>query len=281
MNITATHPLSARTLPARALPARTATCVVAWLHFAQHAFAALLAGAMFTLLVAGGRAWAVEPWPEIPLPPKADVQWVAQSMRVNGVPTRVMQFQSRADRTEIVAYYRAYWSGYKYAPSIHAMGEAATVVGQMHGPYVMTVKVEDVPRGAGSGTASVGLISVAQVIGSKVERDPGQLPLMNGAHVLSVVESDDPGKHSRAVVVLTPQAPTSVTQFYQASFVNAGWLQVQGDNSARTPGAAAGSFVVFVRGEDEMQLNIVATRSGRGSTLLANLVTKDTGFGAN
>ena len=27
--------------------------------------------------------------------------------------------------------------------------------------------------------------------------------------------------------------------------------------------------------------NIVATRNGRGSTLLANLVTKDTGFGAN
>jgi hypothetical protein len=280
MNITATVNIAASHI----LSARTALCVVARLRFAEHALAAVLAGAMFTLLAAGGRAWAVEPWPEVPLPPKADVQWVAQSMRVNGVPTRVMQFQSRADRTEIVAYYRAYWSGYKYAPSIHAMGEAATVVGQMHGPYVMTVKVEDAPHGAGSTAASVGLISVAQVIGSKVERDPGQLPLMNGAHVLSVVESDDPGKHSRTVVVLTPQPPTSVTQFYQTSFVNAGWLQVQGNNSANSahpPGAAAGSFVVFERGEDEMQLNIVATRGGRGSTLLANLVTKDTGFGAN
>jgi len=242
-----------------------------------------LALVFLAVFAAAGRAWAVEPWPEVPLPPKADVQWVAQSMRVNGVPTRVMQFQSRADRSEITEYYRAYWSGYPHAPSVHALGQA-TVVGQKHGPYLMTVKVEDAPRGAGGGAASCGLISVAQVIGSKGERDPGQLPLMNGAHVLSVVESDDPGKHSRTVVVLTPQPPTSVTQFYQASFVNAGWLQVQGDNSAnspRTPGAAAGSFVVFVRGEDEMQLNIVATRSGRGSTLLANLVTKDTGPGAN
>ena len=78
MNITATLNIAASYI----LSARTAPCVVACLRFAQHAFAAALAGAMFTLLGPGGRAWAVEPWPEVPLPPKADVQWVAQSMRV-------------------------------------------------------------------------------------------------------------------------------------------------------------------------------------------------------
>jgi hypothetical protein len=246
------------------------------LRFARRAVEAAAAGTILTVLAAAGRVWATEPWPAIPLPPKADVQWVAQSMRVNGVPTRVMQFQSRTNRGEITEYYRAYWSGgYKHTPSIHAQGES-TIVGQQHGPYLMTVKVEDAARGT-----SRGLISVAQVVGSKVDRDPGQLPLMSGAHVVSVVESDDPGKHSRTVVVVTPQPPTSVTQFYQASFVNAGWLQVQGNERARASGVSAGSFVVFVRGEEEMQLSVVAARGGRGSTLLANLVTKDTGPGAN
>jgi hypothetical protein len=256
--------------------APAASRTTALLRLAKLAVEAVVAATFVAGFGAAGRAWAAEPWPEVPLPPKADVQWVAQSMRVNGVPTRVMQFQSRAGRSEIAEYYEAHWSGgYEHKPSVHALGEA-TVVGQMHGPYLMTVKVEDGARGT-----SVGLISVAQVIGSKMGRDPGELPLMTGAHVISVVESDDPGKHSRAVMIVSPQPASSVAQFYQASLVNAGWMQVQGNDVPRQPGAPAASLVVFARGESEMQLSIVAARNGRASTLLANLVTKDTGLSAN
>jgi hypothetical protein len=243
-------------------------------RLARHAFEAAALTALL-LLSTPPRAWAVEPWPELPLPPKADVQWVAQSMRVNGVPTRVLQFQSRASRAEIANYYRSYWTGgYPHKASVHAYADA-TIVGQMHGPYLMTLKVEDADHGA-----SQGVISVAQVIGSRVDRDPGALPLMNGAHVLQVVESDDPGKHSRQVVVTTPQPPASVRNFYEASFGNAGWQQLQGTDTADVPHRAtvpAGAFVAFAREGAEMQLSIVATPRGRGSIVLANLVTKDTG----
>jgi hypothetical protein len=252
--------------------ARAVSHSVAVLVLARRALEAVLVWTILMAFSSGGRAWAAEPWPDVPLPPKADVQWVARSMKVDGVPTRVLQFQSRAGRAEIIEYYRSYWSGgYEHKPSVHPLGEA-TVVGQKHGPYLMTVKVEDAARGS-----SKGLISVAQVVGFKVDRDPGELPLMSGAHVVSVVESNDPGKHSRQVMVVTPQPPSSVTQFYQASFVNAGWQQVQGNDSSRTAQGPAGGFEVFARGDSEMQLSIVEIPKGRGTTLLANLVTKDTG----
>jgi len=197
------------------------------------------------------------------------VQWIAPSMRVNGVPTRVMQFQSRISRSEVVDYYRAQWSrGFEHAPVIHTLG-AATVIGQLQGSYLMTVKVEE-----GDRETSLGVISVAQVIGSSVDRDPGEVPLMGGAHVVSAVESDDLGKHSRQVLILAPQPPASVSQFYQASFVNAGWTQVQGAGNA---GGSAGSFVVFAQSGREIHLSIVPASKGGGSTVLANLVTKGTG----
>ena len=245
------------------------------LRLLRHAFEAAAVSAILIVLATAPRAWAVEPWPELPLPPKADVQWIAQSMRVNGVPTRVLQFQSRASRAEVVNYYRAYWTGgYPRKASVHVSGDA-TVVGQEHGPYLMTVKVEDADQGH-----SKGLISVAQVIGSRVDRDPGQVPLMNGAHVVQVVESDDPGKHSREVVMVTPQPPSSVRQFYEASFTNDGWQQLQGIDNADVPRRSgtvpAGSFVAFARQGNEMQLSIVETPKGRGSMVVANLVTKDT-----
>lgn len=236
--------------------------------------------ALATLLVAaslprGARA-AAEPWPEIPTPPKANVQWVAASMRVNGIPTRVLQFDSRVSRAEVISYYRAYWTGaYEHKPSINALGDA-TVIGQTHGPYLMTVKVQDGPK-----QTSHGLISVALVIGSKLDHEPGAVPMMPGAHVLSVIESDDPGKHSRQVVLSAPQPPSSALQFYSDSFANSGWTQVQANELSSAGRPAAGGFMTFAHDSSEMQISIGAAPGGRGSTILANLVTKDTGPGAD
>ncbi|HUI60948.1 MAG TPA: hypothetical protein VLX90_12025 [Steroidobacteraceae bacterium] len=215
---------------------------------------------------------ASEPWPEIPSPPKARVEWVGDNMRVNGVPTRIMEFQSKSSRDEIVEYYRAYWTGaYPKNPSIKPLGEA-TVISQWHGPYLMTVKVED----AGDAT-SQGLIAVSRVAGSKASLDAGSLPLMPGARVISVIESDDPGKHSREVVVLNPQPPQSVLQFYQTSYENGGWQPIENNTVSRTAKVPGGSFLVFAHERTEMQLSTAAGRDGRGSVLVANEVTKDTG----
>jgi len=221
-----------------------------------------------------GTARASQDWPELPLPPKADVQWIAQSMRVSGVPTRVLQFQSRASRTEIIEYYRAYWTGaYPQKPSVRQVDDS-TVVGQKHGPYLLTVTVRDADH-----NGSEGVIAEAQVAGSKTDLDPGALPLMPGAHVVRVIECDDPGQHSRQVLVVNPQLTPSVLQFYQASFENAGWQQIQMSEVPRSASVAGGGFMVFARGAQQMQLSIAA-KAGRGSWLLANLVTKDTGTSA-
>lgn len=236
--------------------------------------AALCALILVTLAAMASPVFAAQDWPEIPKPPKAQTQWIAQSMRVNGVPTRVFQFQSEASRQEVVEFYRAYWTGgYEHAPSVHPFGDA-TVVGQKHGPYLLTVKVMDGEKGT-----SRGIISEAQVVGSKIDRSPGLVPLMPGAQVTQVVESDDPGKHSRQVVIVTTQAPVTVGRYYQASFLKAGWRQIQGAASPAALGRqSAGTFFTFSRGPSEMQMSIAKVATGQGTVVLANLVTKDTGL---
>jgi len=218
------------------------------------------------------RAFAGETWPELPMPPKAKVQWVAQHMRVNGAPTRVMQFQSQASREEVVDYYRAHWSGgYDHNVSVHTVDDAR-VVGQKHGPFLMTVTVEN-----SEGGGSHGLLSVAQIIGVAFDRSPGPLTLMPDAHVVSVVESEDAGQQSRQVMIVAPQPLASVSRFYEASLTNAGWRPVHDTPIAPARGQSGGRFVVFARDSAEMQLSIVEPRQGGGTTVLANLVTKDTG----
>ena len=234
----------------------------------------IIAAALLAI-VACAQASADESWPDVPLPPKSNTQWIAQSERVNGVPTRVMQFQSSEGRAGIVQYYNSYWSGgYEHKPAVHELPDG-TVIGQMHGPYLMTVKVQDSERGT-----SKGVIAVAEVLGHPINRDPGDLPMMPGAHVISVVESDDPGKHSRLLTLVAPQPPTSVSQFYQSSLANAGWAQVQAINTPRVASAPEGAFVVFSREDTEIQVSIAGVPKGRGSYVVANYVTKDTGSGA-
>src|SRR5580704_7279512 len=105
---------------ARAISATDEETKMTCLH--QSRFSALLAAVL--LFATSARALGSELWPELPLPPKAKVEWVGDSMRVNGVPMRVMHFESRAGRSEIVEYYRAYWSGgYETRPSVRPLGD--------------------------------------------------------------------------------------------------------------------------------------------------------------
>ncbi|MBS0417476.1 MAG: hypothetical protein JSR66_07165 [Proteobacteria bacterium] len=246
-------------------------------HSGRRWIAAATLASVLAVSVMSGPASAVEPWPHIDEPPKGSVQWVARSMMVNGVPTSVMQFNSPLSLQQIADYYKSRWSqGYDHPPSVHHVGDA-TVVGQMHGSYLMTVKVSATPNGG-----SQGLLSVAQVLGSKADRDPGVVPVISGAHVLSVVESQDAGQHSRQVLILATQSPAAVADYYQAALTNSGWRQVQGNES--TPpaslGAAtssAGSFLAFSQNDQEIQISIAGSKQGRGTSVLANVITHGAG----
>jgi len=223
------------------------------------------------LVAAAARAFASEPWPELPLPPHSSVQWVGDSMRVNGVPMRIMQFESNAAAHDIVEYYLAYWSrGYPTKPSVRPVGPA-TVVGQAHGPYYMTVKVKDADHGG-----SAGLIAVSRLLGARIERSPGPLSLMQGAKVLQVVESNDPGKTSRQMVISNPLAPPSVVRYYLSWFQGEGWQLVQHTDTPRSARASESSFMVFQRDREEALVSVVAASAASGSVMVANLVTKDT-----
>jgi len=236
--------------------------------------AAATATTFIALAFVPGSAGAVEPWPHVDEPPKGGVQWVARSMIVNGVPTSVMQFQSPLTAADITDYYKTKWSsGYDHPPSIHHIGDA-TVIGQMKGSYLMTVKVT-----ANANGGSQGLISVAQVLGNKPDRDPGIVPLIGGAHVVSVVEAEDGGQHSRQVMIMATQSPEAVADYYTQTLTDSGWHKLQGNVSIPPAGASlpVGSFLAFSRDGQEIQLSIAGSAKGHGTSVMANVVSRAAG----
>lgn len=223
-------------------------------------------------------ARAGEPWPELPAPPRAQLQWIGDSMRINGIPTRVARFESSISKQEMVEFFRAHWAGGRErpAPSISEV-DGATVIGQAHGPYWLTAKVRTRGR-----DASEGLLSVARVMGEQTRLDPGEVMLMPNAQVLSVVESDDPGRRSRYVVIAADTGADGARAFYEAALRQRGWVLLQQGGpapAAAAAGAARGHFAIWqresARERNELHLSVLASPSGRGgSMVIANLVTQ-------
>jgi hypothetical protein len=233
----------------------------------------LLALALF--LWAGAlRAESSTPWPDVAVPPHAKVEWVADNMKVNGFPMRVLHFESTASREEVVNFYTAHWSGgYPTKPAVRTQ-DGTTIVGQAHGPYFMTAKVSDAPH-----SGSQGFLSISQIVGNHAERSAGPLPLPPGATILTVVESSDPGKQSRQVTAVERAGVIAGANWFQAALEGAGWHLVQRTQAdART--ADAGLLQIFQRDQDEVSVSVMPGAQ-RGSSVVLNLVTKGTGRGGD
>jgi hypothetical protein len=183
------------------------------------------------------------PWPEIPDPPRAKVEWVGDDMRVNGLPMRIQKFESEASKEEVVAYYAAYWKAIVLAPMAKPTEVTAaittngmdTLITRMHGPFYNMVKVRD----SGSGR-SEGTISTSQVLGVEPKIDPSGIPAPQSAQAVSVIEGIDLGKRNKQVLYVTKDNYSSVLQYYQSNLNASGWklLQEQISKPEHTSGRA-------------------------------------------
>ncbi len=222
------------------------------------------------VLSASASAQNSTPWPQVPLPPRANVQWIADDMKVDGIPMRVMRFDSQTSREEVAAYYTAHWSGgYPTKPSVTTSGNT-TVVGQAHGPYYMTVKVREEPH-----QHSSGWIAVSQMLGNKVELAAGGLPIPPGAKIMSVVESRDPGKWCRQLVISYEGSVDNAINFYEAALNGAGWEQIQKTWSAPPGVGPRAALGVYQRDQSQLAISVTQAK-GQRTSIMATLVTNDT-----
>jgi len=246
---------------------------------------ALRAPACLALLAFAGSAALAQasftrgstPWPDIPTPPKAKVQWVSDDMRVNGIPMRVQTFNSEASKEEVVAYYTAYWKTAQTPPQPGKTVAAVTpkgddtLVARAHGPFYSMVQV----RSAGPGRSS-GTISTSQLLGVDPKIDSSGVPAPSGATAVNVVEAIDNGKRNKQVLFISRDSLDSVSGYYQRSLARDGWalLQEQVGKSDKTDDAPT-SALVRMYGRDKQQLDLaMGVDASNGVTVInANLIS--------
>lgn len=150
--------------------------------------------ALLPAMLAGlwaGPAAAV--WPALEEPPRARAEWVAQDSRINGVPTRILRFDSELPVREVLAYYERQWAqGRGSVRPVRLAGweGRSTLQGQYH----LTAQVKP-----GAGGGSQGLLSVVDM--NDVRRDwvPAGWPRFADTRIVQVMESNDGPRRSQFV----------------------------------------------------------------------------------
>jgi hypothetical protein len=216
-----------------------------------------------SLLASVASAGEMDDCPDFPTPP-AKVQWVAPYMVFNGVPMSIKRFDSEQRPSDVLAFYRRAWpAGPSGKAAVEEKADPWQVISAARGKCFFTVQVQ------ASGSGSTGMLSVTRAPDrSRVVSPDRVLPMMMGSTVVNDIEHHDDGKSARTIVLSNTFSAESNADFYRQTLGDQGWKPVSSYQMTTKKGP--GITLVMKRGLAEA--NLVISRSGSHTTVLANMV---------
>jgi len=200
-------------------------------------------------------------------PSKAKIEWVAPYMVFNGVPMSVKRFDSEQSPAEILAFYRRAWAQPpgKQAPVENSIPPWQTI-GVVQGKCFFTVQVQSANL-----SGSTGLLSATQADGKpRVISADKVLPMMTGSEIINDIEHRDAAKTARTLLLSNTFSPETNADFYRRMLTDKGWKVI----SSYQITTAKGPGITIIVKKQLAETNIVITREGSNTMILANLVDK-------
>ncbi len=211
-------------------------------------------------------AWGLSPSQALalPVPPVMDgvhAVSVAQSMRINGVPTRALLFSTGKPLGEVLAYYRKRFGEKR----VEAGVQGWTVLTQREGDLLYTARLRTSPQGT-EGTVSVadlreGLANFGRPLG---------LGLPAGSRLAVDVEMTDPGKRARVLTLANDHSVDANAEFFKAELQSRGY-HIERDQPGEN-GSARGRSIWFAAPNREAIL--VVSSLPTGASVVLNLTKR-------
>jgi len=228
------------------------------------------AGALIAcmLLALAGTAAAAKQLdcPDFPQPDDAKVQWVAPYMIFNGVPMSVKRFDSEQSPADILAFYRQAWAGNGAAAPVENTVGAWQTIGAMRGQCFFSVQVQ-----AAGTSGSTGLLSATQRPDeARIVPSDEEVPMMSGSRIINDIQHVDDGKSARTVLLSNTFSAQSNADFYRQNLADQGWKMI----SSYELKGSKGPGITIVMKRDFAEADIVITRSGANTMVLATMVDK-------
>lgn len=197
--------------------------------------------------------------PDIDAPPQGQAQWVARSMRMNGLPMTIKSFQTSLSTDEVLNFYEHWWTGKALAQYSRSRQGEWRMLGIHSDKYAITIEVRSTLGGA------EGTIAVSPKLG-KVERVATTFPHPISAAVVNLQEYDDAGVEAEYISMASTRSVSAEAHDFVNLLERDGW-QLIIDRRARVQ---ADAYIIEAqKGASHAQLTFKSNAVKTASTAIA------------
>ncbi|UAW99501.1 hypothetical protein KEM63_05905 [Halopseudomonas nanhaiensis] len=202
---------------------------------------------------------AAKQFPEFPVADHMHVSIVAEEIEFSGIPMQLLEFRSNRALADLQKFYASEWH--------NAMAVADTeefvLLSHREGDFFQVVQIDRSDR-----LGSRGILSTSFAFDpSEISRgEPAKgFPMVAHSKVLNDIKAVDGPKHSRTLMIESPESLKRTYDFYDRRFAQEGW------SNATSPKATERNVLILSRRSEELNMTFSASR--QGTTVVAVLVT--------
>lgn len=171
-----------------------------------------------TSAYAGALTRETADFPELPPPPGGSAQWIAKSMRLNGLAMTVQSFQSRSTVDAVLRHYES-WSNSRGHGETRRMRAANDQLLSIRlEPYIATIQAH-----AAAGR-TIGTIVVSRLLSSKLVASETRFPRPATARVVNLQQFDDDGMEAEHISLISDRAPHVEAHSFAESLRDDNWV---------------------------------------------------------
>jgi hypothetical protein len=197
--------------------------------------------------------------PQVEAPPQGRAQWVAPSMRLNGLPMTLQVFESRLDPQALIYHYES-WArarqGSETRRSTNAPWQVLTIRTPRH---QITIQASESPGG------SQGTIAVSPRLETGRWQLETKFPLPSGTAIVNLQQYDDSGIESEHLGLASQRSVLLEVMRFSQLLQREGW-QLIADRPATD--SARGRVVEAQRGAEHAVLTFLPDRTKPSATAI-------------
>lgn len=211
--------------------------------------------AILALLVLPANAERI-PLPDLAAPPQGSAQWIARSMRMNGLPMSLKAFESRLSPDAVLAHYESELRSSGTHEVRRSRNSPWQVLVFKSREHFITVQA----RAASAGSEGTILVSPAP--------DPAKLELRTEfprpptARIVNLQQYDDSGMQSEHISLASERPPFIEAQAFSQLLITNGWNIID----TRPTRESYRGFVLEAQRQAEQALLVIIPDSARPAT---------------
>ena len=196
--------------------------------------------------------------PELPAPPQGTTQWVARSMRMNGVPMTIKIFETHLAPDELFGFYEeeaSRWGRNEFHREIRGSEQLLSIRSRR---YLITIEAKRTIAG------SEGTITVSEPPELATAKLSSRFPHPESARVVNCQQYEDDGIEAEHLSLASSRAPAVEAQAFVQHLTQAGW-QILRQESMQT---SRGIVIEAQLGAQLAQLTLTADASRLAATAI-------------